>query len=684
MRFALPLRLSLAAAAALSAPALAQQTASLPEAEGEAIIVYGRALPQIGTAISGSQGVVGYRDFENRPLSRVGELVENVPGVIATQHSGTGKANQYFLRGFNLDHGTDFAGYVDGAPVNMRSHGHGQGYLDLNFLIPELIERIDYRKGPYFTDTGDFSAAGTVRFATTRRLARPMAMLTVGSHGYYRALGAGSAPAGEGDLLVALEGTLSNGPWTLDENLRKVNALLRYGEGSERDGWSLAFSAYHATWNATDQVPERAIRSGIISRWGNIDPTLGGRTTRLSVTANAAGDDFNATLYGVYYNFDLLSNFTYFLSDPVNGDQFRQRDRRGVFGGSLNKTLALTLGDLPVALDMGAEGRWDHVGRVGLYASVAGRTTGTVREDALDQYSGAIYAAGTARLSKRLRLTLGLRGDLYGYNVRARSLPVNSGNGSAGMLSPKAALAWQATDHVELYANYGEAFHSNDARGAAIRFDPVSGDPAERVKLLVKARGGELGARVETSRLTASLVGFWLDLASELVFVGDGGGTEPNNASRRRGVEASIFWRPSAWLTLDLAATATRARLRHTAPGENRIPNSIKEAISAGAAVDFGGGLNGSLRMRHFGAAPLIEDGSARSNATTLVNLGLYYERSGWRLGADMLNLFNARHADISYYYESRLPGEPTEGVADRHIHPAEPRQLRLSISRSF
>ena len=196
--------------------------------QAEEIVVYGRAIAQVGIATSGSQGVVGYKDFEDKPLSRVGELVENVPGVIATQHSGTGKANQYFLRGFNLDHGTDFAGFVDGVPINMRTHGHGQGYLDLNFLIPELVQRIDYRKGPYFSDVGDFSAAGTVKFTTADRLAAPMIEGTAGSYGYYRALAAGSAGVGGGDLLLALDGTRSNGPWDLNEDLKKINALVKY------------------------------------------------------------------------------------------------------------------------------------------------------------------------------------------------------------------------------------------------------------------------------------------------------------------------------------------------------------------------------------------------------------------------------------------------------------------------
>lgn len=667
------------AIATLAHPTLAQIPDDSDRADAD-IIVYGRSLPQIGTALSGSQGVVGYRDFEDKPLSRVGELVENVPGVIATQHSGTGKANQYFLRGFNLDHGTDFAGFVDGAPVNMRTHGHGQGYLDLNFLIPELVERIDYRKGPYFADVGDFSAAGTVQFRTVDRLARPMVEATVGSYGYYRVLAAGSNKLGDGDLLLAVDGTRSNGPWDLNEDLKKVNGLIKYSSGTATRGWNIGFTGYHATWNATDQVPERAIESGLISRWGNIDPALGGRTTRLGLTGNAMLGDTQISAYATWYDFLLTSNFTYFLNDPVNGDEFQQRDRRAIFGGSIRHDMATTMAGMPVTFTVGADGRWDHIGKIGLYSSVAGVMREAVREDKVDEYSGGAFGQATAALTDRLRLTLGLRGDVYGYDVTAQTLAANSGKGSDAMFSPKAALAWRATNSLELYANYGESFHSNDVRGAAIRVDPVTGDAVDRVPVLVKARGQEIGARLELPNFTASLVAFHLSLGSELVFVGDGGSTEPNDATRRRGVEATLFWQPVPWLALDAAGALTHARFHDVEPGQNRIPNAVSETLSAGATLDLGHGFSGALRLRHFGAAPLIEDDSVQSRPTSLVNLGAYYTRSTMKIGIDVLNLFDAKDADISYHYASRLAGEAAEGVEDRHIHPVEPRQVRVSL----
>lgn len=664
--------------AADAAPTSKDDASPPPEPRSD-VVVYGRAIAQIGIAGAASQGTVGYRDFVDRPVSRVGELVENVPGVIATQHSGTGKANQYFLRGFNLDHGTDFAGFVDGVPINMRTHGHGQGYLDLNFMIPELVERIDYRKGPYFADTGDFAAAGTVRFQTLDRLEKPLVEATVGSFGYYRALAAGSTGVAGGDLLVALDGTFSDGPWVLDEKLRKYNAALKFSTGAADRYFGIGLTGYRATWNATDQVPLRAIESGAIDRYGNIDPTLGGFTTRVALTANARLGATRLTAFALHYDFALTSNFTYFLDDPVNGDQFQQRDRRQVYGGTIAHDLTGSIGGLPFELTVGADTRYDVIGNVGLYRSVARRTLSTVRQDRVREFSAAGYASAQFRLTPRLRVTIGARADYYGFNVGS-DLAANSGSGSDAIFTPKVALAWKPIDALELYANYGEGYHSNDVRGAVISIDPATGDPAARVPVLVRARGGEVGVRVELGRFTASAVLFYLNLDSELVFVGDAGSTEPNDATRRLGTELNAFWRPTDWLTLDGSAAFTRARFRGVAPGQDRIPGAVENVIAAGASVKFGNGLSGSLRLRHFGSAPLIEDNSARSNPTTLVNAGLHYRFGRVRLGVDIFNLFDSKDADITYFYTSRLQGEPAGGVDDFHLHPVEPRQFRASL----
>ncbi len=668
----------------LPAVALVLTFPGAARAEGDAprndeIIVHGRALEQVGIASSGSEGVVGYADFENRPISRVGELAENVPGLIATQHSGSGKANQYFLRGFNLDHGTDLSAFVDGAPINMRSHGHGQGYLDLNFLIPEIVERIDYTKGPYHAKKGDFASAGSISFTTKAKLARPIAEVQAGSNGHLRALVAGSGEAAGGAVLAALEGTVSDGPYVLDENLRKVNGLIKYS----RDNWSLSLSGYHTKYRATDQVPLRAIRSGLVPRLGFIDGDLGGRVSRVAANFNGDFDGTRVSAYAIGYRFKLTSNFTYFLDDPVDGDEFQQRDGRGIFGGAISREFAATLLGAESKLRFGVDTRFDRIGKIGLFHSVGGAATTAVRQDRIDQYGVGLYGEAEMSLAPGLRLVLGMRGDTIGYRVRS-DLAANSGKGSDSILTPKAALAWQAAKGVEFYANYGEGFHSNDVRGATISVDPASGGPANRVPVFARSRGEELGVRVERGGLIASLVGFRLDLASELVFVGDAGNTEPNDATRRYGSEFSLFWKPLESITLDAEAAYTRARFKGVGAGLDRIPGAVPVVLSGGVSARLTDTLTTTLRVRHFGGAPLIEDNSQRSDPTSIVNFGAYLDLGRVRLSGDVLNMFNSRDADITYFYASRLPGEPTEGVEDRHLHPIEPRQVRVSARVLF
>ena len=648
----------------------------------EDIIVFGRGAPLIGVAEAGSEGIVGYRDFELRPMLRAGELLETIPGVIATQHSGEGKANQYYLRGFNLDHGTDFAGYADMAPVNMRSHGHGQGYMDLNFIIPELTQRIDYRKGPYYPDIGDFTAAGTARYVTYDRLDQPFADLTLGEYGYVRGVVAGSADVGGGSLLAGGLAATGDGPWVLPQGMQQFSGLAKFTKGDGEAEWSVQAGGYTASWTATDQVPLRAIEDGTIDRLGYIDPDLGGRTTRLWLGGQFAANGWAGTAYLIDYRLNLTSNFTYFLEDPVGGDEFEQADDRTVYGGTLAKTWRTTLGRVPVALTLGSELRYDDIGTVGLFHSQGGVRTGTVRQDSVDEFSVAGWAQGAFDLSPTFRAILALRGDHYGYRVRS-SIAENSGSGTDGFISPKVSLAWRVAEPVELYANWGRGFHSNDARGAAITLDPNTLEPADAVPLLVAAQGAELGARYQRGRFNATFVGFWLHLDSELVFTGDGGTTEPNPASRRYGIEFAGFWRPVDTVAFDLSAAWTDARFIGFAEGD-RIPGAVTAVVAAGVTWDFAPGFTATLRMRHFGAAPLIEDGSVWSEPTTLFNLGGYWTVGRLRLGLDIYNLFDAKDADITYWYASRLPGEPAEGVEDYHIHPVEPRQVRGTIRVTF
>lgn len=657
-------------------------SASAHAHEVDEIVVFGRGLNLLGDATAGSEGVVGYADFERRPLLRVGELLEVIPGLVATQHSGAGKGNQFFLRGFNLDHGTDFAVFVDGMPVNLRTHGHGQGYLDINFLIPEITERVDYRKGPYYADVGDFSAAATASFKTYDVLPESIAKATIGENGYRRGLVASTIRTSGGDLLIAGEVTFNDNPYTLDENLEKFNGFIKYSHSHGDADWHVSLSAYDATWTSTDQVPLRAIEDGRIGRLDFIDPDLGGETTRIALNGQADIGDLTLSAYALYYDLSLFSNFTYFAEDPVNGDEFKQRDERVTVGGAARYNRDIAFSDLPVELTAGLDLRYDDIFNIGLF-NTAGRTIfNTIRDDEVKEFSAGGFFNLEAAVTERLRVSAGLRADVYHFDVTS-SLPVNSGNGADAIVTPTAALAYRATPNLEFYANYGQGFHSNDVRGAAIAIDPASGDPVDPVDVLVRAEGAEIGGRFETETINATLIGFWLDLDSELVFVGDAGATEPNDGSRRFGLEFSSFWRPAPWIVFDATASYTDAKFVGVPDDVRRIPQSVGRVVGAGVSVSPIDQFTATMRFRHFGPAPLIEDGSVFSEATSVVNLGFYYDLGPAELSLDILNLFDSEDADITYFFESQLPGEAAP-IADRHLHPVEPRQIRGSIGFSF
>ncbi len=649
------------------------------------IVVTGRAANLIGIADSASEGQIGKVDLENRPIQRIGELLEVISGLIATQHSGGGKANQYFLRGFNLDHGTDFATFVDGVPINLRTHAHGQGYSDLNFIVPEFVESIDYAKGPYRADVGDFDTAGSAKFHTVDT-AEPFVTGTAGTSDYYRLVAGGSRPLGAGDLFLGGEVRYDNGPFEIPGDLRLFNALVKWtgpvGDGTLRT----SLQGYHVDFRSAEQVPQRAIDSGLIARLGYLDPYLGGATTRILASATWTQDSetpVTALVYANYYKFKLISNFTYFLNDPVHGDEFEQRDSRFVLGGRVDKKFAFTLG-VPVELLVGADTRADLIAPVGLYHTEFGQIRSVIRQDRVDEESAGVFAEATIHLFPTVRVVLGLRGDGYAFDVRS-TIAANSGSSTAGIVSPKAAIAWTPIRQIELYANYGEGFHSNDGRGTAITIDPNDGiTPVDKVSALVKARGYETGVRARPiDGLTLTATYWWLDLASELQFEGDAGETAPVGPSKRHGYELSAFYKPAEWLTVDGQYSRSYARETDLPPGADHIPNALESVVSAGTVIKYAR-ASAAVRVRHFGPYPIIEDNSVRARPLTVVNARVGYDFGRIAIAADLLNAFDAKDNEIEYYYTSRLPGEPLAGVDDRHIKPIEPRQLRVSATARF
>jgi outer membrane receptor protein involved in Fe transport len=654
----------------------------------EEIVVSARRIGLVGVSRAASEGIVLAVQIEARPVLRPGEVLETVPGLVVTQHSGDGKANQYYLRGFNLDHGTDFATRVNGIPVNMPTHGHGQGYADINFLIPELLEEVRYRKGTYYAEEGNFSAAGAADLVYRKSLDEPLLSLTAGEHDYYRGLLAASPDLGGGSLLLALDYSSYDGPWKLPQDFRKVSGIAGYSRGTAQRGWSLTGMGYHGRWDSTDQIPERAVKQGLVSRFGYIDPTDGGESHRYSVSADGwsieGGRGWRANAYAIDYGLELVSNFTYAI-DEKNGDQFEQYDQRRVYGGRFAYQWPLAIGTVQGTVQAGAELRLDDIDPVGLYLTESGRRYQTIREDVVQQGSYSAWLADERQWNDWLRIEAGVRYDYFDFEVDS-DLALNSGSTSDSIFSPKLTLVFGPWAETEYFLNMGWGFHSNDARGTTIRVDPTDGvSPVDRVDPLVPAEGAEIGLRSAiVPGLQLSLALWNLDIDSELLFVGDGGTTEASRASRRTGLELGVFWTPLDWLIMDADFAWTRARFREADPAGDRIPGAVESVASLGITVDRSDGWFGGARLRHFGAAPLIEDDSVRSDPTTLVNLELGYRFTPALSGfVTVFNLFDAEDNDITYFYESRLPGEATP-VEDIHFHPVEPRTLRATLNYRF
>jgi len=670
---------------AASAPLLADGRHS----EADAVIeVIGHYENGVGTSDTASQGTITPKAIAAKPLSRPGEVLEYVPGVIVTQHSGDGKANQFFLRGFNLDHGTDFYTTVAGMPVNLPAHAHGQGYSDLNFMIPELIARVDYKKGPYFAEEGDFSSAGAAHFHYLDRMNDKLAGVTAGGFGYRRMLLAGSPKPETANLLYALELVNNDGPWTNPNDFRKVNAVLRYNHGARDDGYSLTAMHYRGKWNASDQIPQRAADSGLVSRFGAIDPTDGGESGRSSLSYDVRkpflGGHFQMGAYWIKYRLQLFSNFTFFQDDPANGDQFEQYDSRKVMGISPNWFWTGTPGGVESVVKIGLQLRRDNIDRVGLYSTLARQRLSTTREDTVRERASGLYIESTQQWTEKFRSVVGLRADFYNMDV-ASNLAANSGNKNDRLASPKLNLIFGPWNATEYFVSAGNGFHSNDARGAVISVDPKTFAPAAQAPALVHSRGAELGLRSEwVPKLQSSLALWRLSLASELVFAGDAGTTQASRPSLRQGIEWSNRYRPQPWLLIDADISASQVKFTDADPAGNRIPGSIDRVAALGVSLNELGHWSGAVQMRYFGPRPLIEDGSVYSRSTLMTNLRIAYRLDkNLRLDLDLFNLFNRRASDIDYFYASQLRGEAVP-VNDLHFHPVEPRNLRLSLIANF
>jgi outer membrane receptor protein involved in Fe transport len=676
------------------------------------------------------------------PFERPGEALETaVPGLTVTQHSGEGKANQYQLRGFQLDHGTDLALWLDGMPLNMRTHAHGQGYADANFLIPELLSYVIARKGPYYAEEGDFASAGAVHMQYIDKLEQGLVVATGGSFGYGRLLGIQSYKIAGGDLLAALELGNVEGPWVRPDEMHKINGVLRWSQGTQDNGLSLTGMAYANRWYSTDQIPQRAVTEGVIPLWGNIDPTDGGNTTRFSFSgrwSQTEGDRASRIeAYAIRSTLNLFNNFDYFLTQPVLGDQFHQFDHRTVLGVYARHGVKYDLAGFPVETDFGMQGRYDNI-RLGLQDTWQRQPYDTLTNDEVAESSIAFWTDTTVRWNSWFRTTGGFRFDYYHASIGdiqdplsapkdAMGVPIwtgpwNSGTKSNAITSPKAAIVLGPWEKTELFLDFGEGFHSTDARGTVTTQNTVDGSQVATIPLLVKSHGAEIGARTKfIDGLDSTISFWWLNFDSENQFNGDTGTTQFGRPSRRYGVEFNNHYSPTDWLHFDGDLALTHTRFRgvdqlqaltwvgliqpdtvgyYTYLGNaagNYIPEGPSIVASVGLEVGESKGWFGALKYRYKGVYPLTEDGYFKAPANGTVNLRVGYRfDNGWKLQADAFNVTNSRSDQVAYGYGSLLKTDPLfapcqSGVApaavcaigqmDRHFHPVEPPAVRVTLS---
>ena len=697
------------------------------------IDVRGREDDLIGTAESSTQGTVGAKEIQDRPLLRSGEVLETVPGLIITQHAGGGKANQYFLRGFNLDHGTDFAIFLDDMPLNLPSHAHGEGYSDMNTVIPEFVRRINFEKGPYYADVGNYGSAGSAHLEFFKTLPQNFFKVEGGMYGYGRAVFGASQKLGTGSLLYGGEEYYDNGPWTHPDAYNKINGILSYNQGNDANGAGITARAYHGKWNSSDQIPVTA--APLVGIFGALNPTDGGHSQRYSLQAEwhrqGAYSASKVSGYVFYYDLNLFSDFTYYLADYKRGDQFEQQDRRWVAGLDAHHTLFHQWFGRKVENTFGLQVRNDRINN-GLY-----RTENRVRVDKTDYFAtgtslpacppptsiscpilpatterdnftdtvASFYAESKMQWTDRFRSVIALRGDEQHFDVASLAYSAavnaaNSGTASKFLPSPKASLIFGPWDNTEFYVQGGFSFHSNDGRGATQTVEPVSPDnpysntPVAKIPPLIPTKGGEIGARtVAVPHLQSTLSLWYLHSASELQQDGDTGTTiASRQPSNRYGVELANYYTPLEHLAVDFDLANSKALFTTIdgvdaapgSPGGKRVPEAVGLVVSSGITLHNYDGISSSLRLRYFGPRDLTSDGIYRSEATALLNAEIGYEiNERWRISAEFLNLLNNRDHDIDYAYTSQITPTATAAFTDV-FHPVEPFQVRFSLGRTF
>jgi TonB-dependent Receptor Plug Domain len=634
-----------------------------------------------------SQQFIPDKEYLLQPQGRPAQVLRLIPGFIAVEHSGgAGKGDQYFLRGFDADHGTDVAFFTDGMPINFRTHAHGQGYTDLNFIIPETIEGLDVYKGAYLPEFGDFATAGAVNFKTREVLKEGIVQLGGGQFDTQRYLLMFSPTKGKVRTLFAAEGYYTNGPFENDNRYFRGNLLGKMTlNPTVRSELSVAGTFHKAQWNGSGEIPFRAVTDGTIDRFGSIDPSEGGKTIRSTGRLNyhydtTSGGRFFANAYGQYYKFDLYTNFTFFLNDPVNGDGFQQSDRRVMYGGDTGWRQTLDLFGIPSAVTAGVQARVDNI-HARLGPQVKRNPLGTTSDTDILEASYAPYLKAEFQPRPWLRFSGGVRSELFTFDVRNRCRacaehPV--GRTTSGLVLPKANLILGPWLRTELFANYGEGYHSNDARAAV----------APGASPLPRAKTYEVGVRSKPwgpQGLEVMATVWQVDLQSELVFVGDEGTTEVRGPSRRQGMEVAARGQIVGPLYVNGSVTWTKAEFRNG----DAIPLAPELTAYGALILRYPEGLTTQLQATYFGVRPLTEDRSFNAPSWVDVDLSSRYKLpvklSHGRLEAFIFiqNLLNTHWEQAVFAFESRLRNEAA-GVTDIHFVPGNPRFVMGGVAWYF
>jgi outer membrane receptor protein involved in Fe transport len=628
-------------------------------------------------------------DISLRPVNNSQDILRMVPGLFIAQHAGGGKAEQIFLRGFDCDHGTDIALSVDGMPVNMVSHAHGQGYADLHFVIPELIERVNVRKGPYNASVGNLATAGSVQFQTKNHLDNSLVQLEGGMYHNYRLLAAVNVfgeklRENNQNLYVAGDYLFRRSFFEMPDNMNRVNIFAKYAGSVGQSNFVTASASYFTSkWNASGQIPERGIESGLITRFGHIDPSEGGKTSRANATIAInsflpKGDLVKNQVYYSNYNFELYSNFTFYKNDTANGDEIKQKEARNIFGYNGSYTFSRNAGKVWFITEAGVQLRYDNV-RDNELSNVKARniflkplSLGDVNE-----LNAAVYIDENIEFNKHWRLNLGMRFDVFNFDYADKLDTAGYKQQAVTKVtpSPKLNLYYTVNDNLQFFMLSGIGFHSNDTRVVVAQ---------QGRQVLPKSYGGEIGASFKPFSKMLVTASVWeLYMEQEFVYVGDEAVVEPSGKTQRFGVDFGIRYQILKWLYLDGDFNYSMPQALNVPKGENRIPLAPTITSIGGVSVKLPFGLNASVRYRYLADRPANEDNSVTAKGYALMDAVIEYTYKRFVFGVSAENILNSKWKEAQFETESQLKGEAAPAT-EIHYTPGTPIFVKGRIGIKF